>query len=211
MLLTTKRLYLTMINMRLRVNKMTHRYVPFVQQPYCCVAACFQIVMYKHGIPLIPQEELAYEMGLVVPEKDMQLFNKVRTGEKPSSGWGTQIQKEEYSPNKLFQRLNVPLQFSRLSNKDLKDADGLRKLLEEIEKEDKDALLCFDYGRLWDVPSNGGHVCVFDRIEGDEVHIIDPERNVPKYRTATLSRLFDAMDFHGEHNATGVWLLDKAN
>lgn len=81
------------------------RYIPLTQQPYCCVPACFQMIMYRHGIPLVPQEELAYELGLIVPEKDTYLFGKVRSGEKPSSGWGTQIQKDEYDPNKVFKSL----------------------------------------------------------------------------------------------------------
>lgn len=191
---------------------MKHRYIPFTQQPYLCVAACFQMIMYRHNLPLVAQEELAYEMGLTVPEKDVYLFEKARTGAKPSAGWGTQIQKDEYSPSSVFSKFNIPLSFKRIGAADFKNPEGLRELLQNAQAEDADAVLCFDYGKLWDiVPSNGGHVCVFDRIEGDNVHIIDPERSVPKYRTTTITKLFDAMDFHGDNNATGVWLIEKVD
>lgn len=189
---------------------MKHRYIPFVQQPYCCVPACFQAIMYKHGLPLLPQEELANELGLVVPEADTHMFNNVRSGQKPSSGWGTQVQKEEYSPNRVFRKLGIQLKFRIVSNKDLGGPAGLKNLLHEIEISDQDALLCFDYGNLWNTQSNGGHVCVFDRIKGNQVYIIDPERNVPKYRATTIDKLFDAMDSHGEYNAAGVWIIEKA-
>lgn len=176
-----------------------------MQQPYCCVPACFQTVMYKSGIPLLPQDELAYEMGLTVPEEDSHLFSKVHTGKKPSSGWGTQIQKKEFNPNTVFPKLGIPLRIEQSFIKDFKDLEGLRSLLTDIQKEDGDALLCFDYGKLWDLPRKGGHVCVFDRIEGDNVYLVDPERNVPKYRQASLEKLFKAMNFHGDDNSTGVW------
>jgi hypothetical protein len=186
---------------------MESRYIPFVQQPYCCVAACFQTVLYKRGIPLLPQEVLAYEMGLTVPKEEAHLFTKVRTGPKPASGWGTQIQKKQFNPNTVFPKLRIPLRIEQSFIKDFKSQDGLRALLRDIQKNDGDALLCFDYGRLWDLPKRGGHVCVFDRIEGDEVYLVDPEKNVPKSRKTSIEKLFNAMDFHGDDNATGVWRI----
>jgi hypothetical protein len=188
---------------------MSSRYIPFVQQPYCCVPTCFQIVMYKRNIPLLSQDELAYEMGLMVPEKDAYLFNKVHVSDEPSSGWGTQIQKEQFHPNTVFPRLSIPLRVEQLFIKDLKDQNGLKTLLQAIQKEDGDALVCFDYGKLWDLTIKGGHVCVFDRIDGNAVYLIDPERNVPKYRKTDIGKLFEAMDFHGDENAAGVWNIHK--
>jgi hypothetical protein len=166
--------------------------------------------MYKRSIPLIPQDELAYELGLTVPEKDIHLFSKVRTGNKPKSGWGTQIQDKRYEPNKIFSKLGIPLKFKRLGIKEIKDRSNLVSLLTNIQNSDRDAMLCFDYGRLWDIePSNGGHVCVFDYIDGDEIFMIDPERNVPKHRGTTPDKLLSAINFHGDDNATGIWLVES--
>ncbi len=186
---------------------MDSRYIPFVQQPYCCVPTCFQIVMYKRAIPLLPQDDLAYEMGLTVPEEDSHLFSKVRSGDKPSSGWGTQIQKEEFNPNAVFPKLGIPLRIEQSFIKDFKNSEGLKSLLIDIQQKEGDALLCFDYGKLWNLPKKGGHVCVFDRIEGDIVYIVDPASNVPKHRKVSIDKLFKAMDFHGDDNSTGVWRI----
>lgn len=95
----------------------------------------------------------------------------------------------------------------RLSSKDYKDRAGLAVVLEDVQDSDRDALICFDYGKLWGTSNQGGHVCVFDYIDGDAVHMVDPEHDVPKYRTTTVSNLFEAMDFHGGHNSAGVWRL----
>jgi len=165
------------------------------------------MVMYKHSIPLVPQEEIAYELGLIVPKKDAYLFAKVRTGKQPSAGWGTQINKPEFAINKVFPELGIPISMQRLTTKDFRSPDELGKLLQDIQSKDGDALLCFDYGKLWSLDFRGGHVCVFNSVDGNEVTIVDPERNVPKLRTTTLDKLYLAMDFHGEHNSTGVWLL----
>lgn len=181
----------------------TSRYIPFVQQPYCCVAACLQMVMYRHDIPLISQEALAYDMGLTVPEEDAGLFAKVRTGEKPASGWGTQIQKPEYDINVVLAKHNIPLSVE--IDTSVLTEELLQAKLQAIQDKDGDALLCFDYRVLWGGEPGQGHVCVFDRIDGNDIWIVDPERNVPKNRKTSISHLAKAMNFHGPENTCGIW------
>lgn len=185
------------------------KYIPFTQQPYCCVSACLQMVMYRHDIPLVEQEDLAYELGLIVPKEDAILFQKVRTSEKrPISGWGTQIQNPKYEINKVLSKLGIRLRVNAMT--DIDSIEQLRQILSEVIEYDKDALLCFDYGTLWQLEySNGGHVCVFDKLEGDTVWLVDPERNVPKSRKVDIHQLYKAIISHGRENMTGVWIVQK--
>src|SRR5581483_7002705 len=89
---------------------MESRYIPFTQQPYCCVPACIQMVMYKNEIPLQPQEDIGYELGLTVPEESAHLFKRVHT-EPPKTGiWGTQIGESKYDINAAFKRLKIPME-----------------------------------------------------------------------------------------------------
>lgn len=181
-------------------------YIPFTQQPYLCVPTCLQMVLYRRGIPLLEQEDIANEIGLIVPKEDLKYFAHARTGQRPSSGYGTQIQDERYGMQKLFDKNGWGLTFERRS--DIVSAHELREILADVQDDDgMDAMLCFDYGMLWNGKSSGGHVCVFEKLDGDVVHIIDPERNVPKRRKTSIDALFKAIDFHGFHNATGVWLV----
>src|SRR4051794_40060347 len=86
------------------------RYVPFVQQPYCCVPASLHMVMYRRSMPLVAQEELGYHLGLVVPPNDGHWYWNPRiSAKRPPAGYGTQIQRAEYSPDAAFERLGVPL------------------------------------------------------------------------------------------------------
>jgi hypothetical protein len=182
------------------------RYTPFTQQPYLCVAACLQMVLYRRGIPLLEQEDIANELGLIIPEEDLKYFAHARTGEMPSSGWGTQIQNDQYSMQKLFDKQAWPLNFTRYS--EIHSVDELREKLLQVQHDNgADAMLCFDYGILWGLKDHGGHVCVFEKIEGDIVHIIDPERNVRKRRQADIHDFFKAIDFHGAQNAAGIWMI----
>lgn len=159
----------------------------------------------------MPQEDLANALGLVVPQKDAGLFRNAKTAEKPpKSGWGTQIQNEEYNPNNVFPTLSIPLKMKRYSIAEIENEANLTRLLEGIQERDEDALLCFDYGRLWDIkPSNGGHVCVFDFIKDGYIYMVDPERNVPKFRKVKTRKLLNSVNFHGDNNATGVWVFSK--
>jgi len=164
------------------------------------------MILYRRGIALIEQEDIANELGLIVPEEDLKYFAHARTGERPSSGYGTQIQDEHYSMQKLFDKKGWELTFERHS--DTASVGELRDILANVQAgDDIDAMLCFDYGTLWNVKSNGGHVCVFEKLDGDTVHIIDPERNVPKRRQVDIHDIFKAIDFHGTQNAAGVWLI----
>lgn len=193
--------------MKVDMTKPDSRYTPFVQQKYCCVAACLQMVMYRHGVPLIAQEDLAYELGLTVPEENVHLYARVRTGEKPKAGWGTQIQAPKYEVNKALRKLNIPLRVAIKT--DIKSEYELRDILDSIQKSDGDALVCFDYGVLWNLDKRGGHVCVFDWLENKDIWLVDPEYNVPKYRKTNLSQMYKAINFHGTKNICGIWVITK--
>ena len=188
------------------------RYVPLTQQKWCCTPTCFQIVMLRHNIPLVPAELIGYHMGLIVPKEALTYFWNARTGERPPSGYGTQASKKKYAPNVVFRKLEIPLKLTwRLINtfKSIKD---FKKYLVEVEQNDSDVLVCYDWGKLFDKPDyQGGHVCVLDKVylEKNDIRIIDPEYNAPKWRVVDIDKLFEAMKFHGSENSGGFWEIHK--
>jgi Peptidase_C39 like family len=192
---------------------MKSRYIPFTQQPYCCVPACLQMVMYRRGIPLLPQEDIANELGLVVPKEDLHLFEKARTGERPPSGWGTQIGEQKYEINKALSRLEVPLKAALIKTDVIQSAQNLQNEIANALQAGKDVLVCFSYGKLWNTDSMGGHVCVIDRIENDTVWLVDPGQNVPKHRQVNIDSLYEAIKYHADENkaqAPGLWVIEPA-
>jgi hypothetical protein len=183
------------------------RYVPFTQQPACCAPTCIQMVMYRHGIPLIPAEELGYHLGLVVSPDKGQLFYKVRTALKPPpAGYGTRIYLPEFEPNAIFAKLDIPLTFSIKSITAFPSPEDLLEYLRQAEASDDDALLCMHHGTLVDDDTKDrGHVCVFDRVIGNQLRIVDPSPEYPKWRLVSPEKVYEAMQRHGVANSTGIW------
>lgn len=170
------------------------------------------MVMYKNGIPLLPAEELGYHLGLTVHPDKAKFFHNVRTSETPpSTGYGCQIYLPEYEPNKVFNELGIPLALTEKPIAKIRSAKELLEILGNIEKENSDALLCFNHGALIDDPARDwGHIVVFDRAIDGQLRIIDPSPDHPKWRLVTPEKMFEAMVIHGKRkSAAGVWFLKK--
>jgi hypothetical protein len=188
------------------------RYIPFTQQPSCCVPTCVQMVMYKCGIPLLPAEEIGYHMGLVVRPDRSMLFYNARTAETPPlAGYGTRLYLPEFEPNAALSKLKIPLRVNTQLIPAFATPAQLLKTLAQIEAKDGNALLCFNHGALLDDPEmNWGHVVVFDRVIGkDKLRIVDSSPQHPKWRTVDITKMFAAMQQHGEERLAGVWVLEK--
>jgi len=184
------------------------RYVPMTQQKSCCVVTCISMVMYKRGIPLIPQELLGYHLGLVVKPENKSLFWNARSGKKPKSGYGTQVFSKLYNPNNVFKKLKIPLKFSVYHIDDYKTEKDFIEFMVGVINQDRNMLVCFDHGTLNGNDKHTGHVCVLDRIYPKKkmVRIIDPSANQPKWRMVKISKLKKAMKLHPA-NGGGFWEL----
>jgi len=56
------------------------------EKEYCCVPAVLQMVQERRGLESSSQEEIGYQLGLIVPKEKAHLFSKVRTGRIPKTG-----------------------------------------------------------------------------------------------------------------------------
>jgi hypothetical protein len=154
-------------------------------------------------------EKLGYHLGLIVHPDKAYLFYNVRTSkEKPPAGYGTRTYLSEFEPNIVFQKLKIPLLFTKKLITQFNSKKEITTYLQSAEKEDKDVLLCFNHGAFIDDPSKDyGHVCVFDRIIGDKIRIIDPSPDQPKWKMVSIEKMFHAMKKHGEKKSGGFWEL----
>lgn len=186
------------------------RYIPLTQQRWSCVPTCIQIVMLRHNIPLVPAELIGHSLGLIVPDEDKKYFWNARTGTKPTSGYGTQIDKADYHPNKIFESMGIPLQMSwSLINK----FPSFESFLGYIKRIDysNDYLVCYDWGVLFEKDHHGGHVCVLDKVDliNETMTIVDPDYHSKKWHIIQLEKMFEAMKYHGESNLGGFWEIKK--
>jgi hypothetical protein len=152
---------------------------------------------------MFSQEDIGYDLGLIVPKKYKKILPNARTGGRPPAGWGTQIGKKEYSLNRFFKKRKLPLKETYYP---LSKIDDAKEWIKDQIKRESDIIVCFNYGKLYG-GEGFGHVSILDSIKNDAVTLIDPERNVPKYRKVKLKQLLNAIEFHGEKNRSGFWLV----
>jgi hypothetical protein len=180
-------------------------YKPITQKPYCCVPACISMILSRRKIKHGSQEEIGYELGLTVPKEKAHLFSKVRTGKKPIAGYGTQVNKKNYSINSFFKRNKINLKetycpINKISN--------VNKFIIENLAKNNDLIVCFNNKKLYG-HDNHSHVSLIQGINNKIVTLIDPEKNVPKKRKVKLSKLIEAMSYHGIKKRGGFWLVSK--
>ena len=182
------------------------RYVPVVQQKSCCVPASVSMIMYRHNIPLVPQELLGYYLGLTIAPENKKFFWNPRTGKQPPGGYGTQIYKKEFYLDAAFRKLKIPLKMIFHPISGFSD-EVFKKFISQSIKNNGDILTCFDYGKLSGDDIRAGHVCVVDRIDlkQNTIRLIDPQPIQPKWRVVKIKDLLKAMRYHGDEKSAGLW------
>jgi len=167
------------------------------------------MVMYRRGIPLVSQETIAYELGLTVPKKDEHLFLKVHQREKGRKGWGMNISWKKYDLDKGLKKLKIPLKARYLLSSKIDTVNDLKEELQAVQEEGVDILISFAYEEVWGGKGESAHVCVFDKIVGNNVWMIDPEQKVPKFRHTTVQKLHMGIKKNGIDSFDGLYLLES--
>lgn len=170
------------------------------QKPYCCVPACISMILDRRKIKHGSQEEIGYELGLIVPKEKAHLFTKVRTGKKPTTGWGTQVNKKKYSITNYFSKHKIRLKEAYYPIEKVKDVKNFTA--ENLQK-GNDLIVCFNNKRLYGA-GDYGHVSLIQEIKVDIVTLINPEKDAPK--KVELAKLIDAMRYHRKKRG-GFWVI----
>lgn len=181
------------------------RYQPIMQKPYCCVPACLSMILDRRGIPHGSQEEIGWDLGLTVHESEAYWFSKVRTGEKPPSGFGTQVQKDEYSIGRYFQTHNIPLEFAYLHPDDIGDAEDF---VSGNIRLDNDIMACFAYITI-DNEFSSGHAVLVEGINDGKLAFLNPM--LATHHEKSLDELIYRMRFHGRERMGGFWVIADTN
>jgi hypothetical protein len=181
------------------------RYDPITEKPYCCVPAVLQMIQARRGIRSMSQEDIGWQLGLIVPPELESKFVKVRTGPKPQAGYGTQTSKPEFSIERYFDRNHLPLSLARVSPPTRKD---LIASIETALGQDNDVVLCFDSRRLFG-DGDIEHVALieaFNKASG-EVTVVDPAIGAPKRRSTTVAGIFETIRKHDVSAFGGLWII----
>lgn len=185
--------------------KQNSPYKPIKQKPYCCVPACLMMVLERKMIKHGSQEEIGYELGLVVPKDKAKYFVKVRNAiKKPNNGWGTSVRRKNHSINDYFLRHNINLKEIYYPPKTIREP---RELIVENLQKGNDIIACFNNKKLYG-KGNYGHVSLVQKINDDIITLVDPD-NKPSIRKVKLVKLIEAFKYHGKIHKGGFWIIAK--
>ncbi len=177
------------------------KYKIIKQKPYCCVGACLEMILNRRKITNNGQVEIACELGLIVPPSYKEIYPNALIGDKPNAGYGTQIQKEEYSLNNYFKNNNFPLVMEYFF---ITSVSKAKRFL--LDNSCDDIIICL-YGEILydDKESTWGHMVLFDNILNDIVTIVDSHKN--RYIRIPINKLVLAIKVHGKENGAGFYLI----
>lgn len=179
------------------------KYQKIAQKPYCCVGACIEMILKRNHIDNQGQVTIACGLGLILPDEYKTIYPNAMFGEKPNAGYGTQIQKEEYSINHFFRQNQIDLveEYHYITDK-----EKIKQFLND--NENNDIMICCYGATLYDDPeSDWGHMVLFESINDEnEVTILDPSHN-RDYETISLETFTKAIKVHGKENGAGFYLI----
>lgn len=183
------------------------RYDPITEKPYCCVPAVLQMIQARRGLRSMSQDEIGWELGLIVPPEKKSEFTKVRTGSKPRAGYGTQTSKPEFSIERYFDHKHLPLSITRVPPSSLNE---LISTIEAAFAQDNDIVLCFNSQLLFG-DGDVEHVSLIEEFNKNSgrVTVVDPEIGSPKRRITMISEVFKTIQNHNVSEIGGLWIISE--
>jgi len=183
------------------------RYDPITEKPYCCVPAVLQMIQARRGLPLLSQDEIGWELGLIVPPEIKSAFTRVRTGSMPRAGYGTQTSKPEFSIERYFDRKHLPLSIAGVSPFSLKE---LISNIETALSQDNDIVLCFN-SRLLFGDGDLEHASLIEEFNKNsgQVKVVDPAIGAPKRRITGVNEIFKTINNHNVSEIGGLWIISE--
>lgn len=166
------------------------------------------MILARRCLPCMSQDEIGWELGLIVPPGIETAFTKVRTGVMPPAGYGTQTSKPEFSIASYFKRHRLPLGMARVLPSSLEE---FISTLDVALEQDSDVILCFDSRRLFG-DGDREHVALiegFNRASG-LVTLLDPALDAPGRRTAGVESILATIQSHALSTLGGLWIISEA-
>jgi hypothetical protein len=163
------------------------------------------MIQERRGLDIMSQDEIGWELGLIVPHEMKSEFIKVRTGSMPQAGYGTQTSKSEYSVERYFDRNQLPLSITRVSPSSIKE---MISTIETAFAQDKDIVLCFNSHFLFG-DGDVEHVSLIEDFNKDnrQITMVDPAIGVPKRRITTINKVFKTIQNHNVSEIGGFWII----
>lgn len=166
-----------------------------------CVPACLNMILSRRGFLKHSQSELAYELGLTVPQDMSEMYPGAKVS-RIKTEWGVHPQSREHSLSGLLDKLNVPLCYQFISVNEIVSSEVESFMFENLLR-GNDIIVGYSYRSVFGDGENVGHVSLIsDVIKAQgKVHLVDPE--IPETREVSVSSLLKGVK--DKHD--GFWLF----
>ena len=163
------------------------------------------MILRRRRIKPPSQEDIAYDLGVVLPPEHKHLLPRSHNAPKAKAGYGTRIHLKQYSLTSFFKKRKFNLKEKHFSAKGFKNAKIFGDFLRKNIAKGNDQLVCFNQGRLKGKKKSWGHCTVISRVGEKAVFMYDPDpRKSTMERRVPLQKLFDATK---NHYKGGVWVI----
>lgn len=181
------------------------RYRHVSQKPYCCVPACLSMILSRRGYKSPKQEDIAYDLGVVLPPEHVHLLPRSHDAESSKAGYGTRIHLKQFSITSFFKKKGYRLEEKYVSAKRFKTSHDFGKFLKNNLDKGNDQMICFNQGRLKGKKRSWGHCAVIARVGEKVVFMYDPDpRKRFVERRVSIKKLYDATKHHFRG---GIWII----
>ncbi|MDB5238311.1 MAG: hypothetical protein JWM46_581 [Candidatus Kaiserbacteria bacterium] len=89
-------------------------YIPFLQKPSCCAVTCLQMILYRNGVRLYDQEELAQRFGVKIGSEEQDAFRSgMPVRERLNYDEGISTMESVDALNKFFAEESIGMKATR--------------------------------------------------------------------------------------------------
>ena len=192
---------------------MKNKYPFILQLPFCCVPATLQKILYRRGLDIFDQEYIGAALGLQLPMKGKDFFSHpeiIYLSKEPKAGYGTQIEKRQYSINSFFKQNKIPLVISRLCS--FKHVGNLEKFITGHLRAGHDIMLRYNNIIFNRKDGKGyGHISVIADYDQGKKEVAISDTELPFIKQVSLEQLIYATSDRIDGIKRGFYFVKRAD
>ena len=165
------------------------------------------MIQARRGLSSMSQDEIGWQLGLIVPPEVKSEFTRVRTGPRPRTGYGTQTSNPQFSIENYFVRNHLPLSITRVA---ASSPVELNSIVGAALDRDDDLMLCLNSLHLFG-DGDLEHVLLIEAFNSasGQVTVVDPAIGAPMHRITTVESIFETILAHNVSALGGLWIISE--
>lgn len=155
---------------------------------------------------MLTQDEIAYDLGIILPSELKDILPKFYTGKRPKAGWGTRIDLKRFSINSFFIKRKYPLKEKHYYADSFTSLESFKEFINKNIKSKNDQIVIFNFPYLYDKKGAWGHASLIENIKNSYTFLRDPSPKAKNLKKVLTEKLFDSII---NHDKGGIWVISS--